>query len=1019
MGGLPVSWFGTSAYAPPSNYVQAVWTTSPDSIYAVSRTSSSVFATPSVFGTDLTPAGFSSSIFGTPTFLLAAQGISVGGIAPPPQTGPNGDRQIPSPWVSFRVRYLTPGGIAIPTNQIATTHVIAFDIQYIDLAGRGPNPWVTGNARVEFAVRYIEPPFIASNIFGSHNVARIQVVAPTGWESSFISENHEFDINLQRIFHHSGEADPTGYGATHIRNQFEVLRPTGWLSQNINFPIIYNLDQYLFVQPYMGTNSDPTQWPPYSPFVENKTRTLGPGGWQSSRFSVIGNIVENTAALLLPPGLDATIWGPDTFIAHRVRYVGPEGWDSFYNTQYTVIFNNAAAVAPQGWDSAQVGAPEQVINLNRTVKHVFPYGGETMGTAFIAFARRFITPSLFYDVPAAFPEVRFNPFPITPVGIPWQGQVGGHEVRIFRREALPKSINVHDPWIGEAIVTNRNRSVGPYGYDQSDFGRPDVQNFIRHIAPEWINPDYFTPPLVTYRTRTVNPTPITVPVFSVIHRIRKDSPDPPSQQRITLNDANGDGQEGDGLGIPPPDMSAPIIKLATLYPAGIDEAAKFGTHKVHTNDITVGFIFEDGLLGVPTLTYTRYVYPTGRASTAAVSQGARMTPWNIYAPQGTERPQGYTPWNTEAHPIGARTPASRNGSSYPWFGDVTVTNQHRGIGPVPRRFPGDNGFDYYPQYGVPTFTLRRRYVYPTGIRSLRFGQIIFLNVPQYVNLDDETNHQGIANAQQWGANQIGFPPVPPDPTKRVYPIGTLMQAIPTTHRVELFNRRVSPTGIPHRGNPQQGLTTPWGTALVGYPRTYVIGMGVQTLWGNNLIEFLNRPVYPVGWVSCTLEDGNFDNFKFPMKVIRVNPPVRVPAIQSEPVFGTCTVSQRVQTVYSRGVDSYNSGNHSVKASSTIGAQGWESLLIGDIDRWEAGKIKAHGDDMSTVGTPHLLHPLRPGGFDSSVVAAPRIAPCVSPVGIPNIAFDGPSVTNPFGCTNRVVSPLPILSNQTVPSPVVA
>ena len=103
-------------------------------------------------------------------------------------------------------------------------------------------------------------------------------------------------------------------------------------------------------------------------------------------------------------------------------------------------------------------------------------------------------------------------------------------------------------------------------------------------------------------------------------------------------------------------------------------------------------------------------------------------------------------------------------------------------------------------------------------------------------------------------------------------------------------------------------------------------------------------------------------------------------------FGTCTVSQLVRTVYSRGVDSYNSGSHSVKAFSTIGAQGWESLLIGDIDRWEAGKIKAHGDDMSTVGTPRLLHPLRPSGFDSCVVATPSIARCVSPVGIPNIAF---------------------------------
>lgn len=194
-------------------------------------------------------------------------------------------------------------------------------------------------------------------------------------------------------------------------------------------------------------------------------------------------------------------------------------------------------------------------------------------------------------------------------------------------------------------------------------------------------------------------------------------------------------------------------------------------------------------------------------------------------------------------------PASRNGSSYPWFGDVAVTNQHRGIGPVPARGNGrPTASTTTRKYGVPTFTLRHQYIYPTGIRSLRFGQIIFLNVPQYVNLDDEANHQGIANAQQWGANQIGFPP---DPTKRRQ-CGQLGN---DTHPDDASRGAAPSSGLsgchPHRGNPEQGLTTPWGTALVGYPRTYVIGMGVQTLWGNNLIEFLNRPVYPVGWVSCT------------------------------------------------------------------------------------------------------------------------------------------------------------------------
>ena len=966
----------------------------------------------------LAPTGFSATLWGTAILQNKNIWTYPGGIAPPSQTAhSNGDRRIPNPWISYRVRSLTGAG-NINTHAVPNTHTVAQWIQYVDLAARGIAPGLVGTGgNIQFRHREIFPAFILGPYWGVTAVKRRIFVEPAGWDSSFISENAELLINTRRVYYYTGEADQAAYGNATVFNwrQDISLHNRGWYDTQWNFPVVYNLKREIVVGPY-ANNVDPTAWPNYSPFVDNKGRVLGAFGHISSRVG-ISSWIRNKADPVFPAGTDMTLWGAGTFIAHRNRTIQAQGWDSSYNERYTVVWNKADVVGPAGvGDTAVFGRPNPVANLNREVKHHSGWLGPEWGLPFIAYRVRSVSPNLFYDVPASFPEVRFNPYPITPVGIPWQGQVGGHEVRVFRREALPKSVNVHDDWFGEPIVTNRNHSVGPYGYDQSEFGRTDVQNFIRYITPEWINPDYFTPPRITYRTRTVYPTTITIPVFPVIHRIRKDSPDPPSQQRITLNDANGDGQEGDGLGIPPPDMSAPIIKLATLYPDGISEV-RFGQHKVHTNNIQVGFIFDDGLLGVPTLIYTRYVYPTGRASTAAVSRGARMTPWTIYAPQGTERPQGYTPWVFDAHPIGKHTLASRNGSMYPWFGDATVTNQHRAIGPVPRRFPNDNGFDYYPQYGVPTFTLRRQYVAPTGIRSLRFGQIIFLNVPQYVNLDDETNHQGIAPSTQWGANAVGYPPVQPSLHRPVYPVGfsaTLWGA----HHVELLHRTITASGIPHRGNPQQFFTTPWGIALVGYPRTCVIGMGVQTLWGNNLIEFLNRPVYPVGWVSCTLEDGNFDNFKFPMKVIRKNPLVRPASTGDVAVFGTCTVSQRVRTVYSRGVDGYNSGSHSVKASSTIGAQGWESLLIGDIDRWEAGKIKAHGDDMSGVGIPRLLHPLRASSFDSCVVAVPRIAPVVSPIGIPNIAFDGPSVTNPFGCTNRVVSPLPILSNQTVPSPVV-
>lgn len=973
----------------------------------------------------LAPAGFSATLWGTAILQNKNIWTYPGGIAPPSQTDPtNGNRQIPNPWISYRVRQLTGAG-NINTFALPNTHNISQWIQYVDLAARGIAPSGVGEGgNIQYRHRTIYPTFILGPYWGVTAVKRRLSVQPTGWDSSFISENAELLINTRRIYVLTGEADQAQYGVAKIFNwrQDISLHNQGWYDTQWNFPVVYNLKREIVVAPF-AENVNPDQWPNYFPFVDNKDRVLGAFGHISSRVGV-STWIRNNAAPVLPEGTDMTLWGAGTFIAHRNRTVQAQGWDSFYNERYTVVWNKADVVGPAGvGDSSVFGRPNPVANLNREIKQHSGWVGPVWGVPFIAFARRFVTPGLFYDVPASFPEVRHNPFPITPVGIPWQGQVGGHEVRIFRREALPKSVNVHTvEWVGEPFVAHRNHSVGPYGYDQSLFGRPDIQNLIRYITPEWVNPDYFTPPLISYRTRTVYPTTVTVPVFSVTHRIRKDSPDPPSQQRITLNDANGDGEEIDGLGIPPPGMPTPAVKLATIYPEGIGEAAKFGTHKVHSNNITVGFIFEDGLLGVPTLIYTQIVYPVGRASTISVSKQARMTPWNIYAPSGDQTPGGYTPIEHYAHAIGKHAPKSANGSSYPWFGDVTVTNQHRSIGPVPKR--GDdptNGFDYYPKWGSATFTLRRQYVYPTGIRSLRFGQIIFLNVPQYVNLDDETNHQGIAPSTQWGENAIGYPPVQPSLHRPVYPVG-FSATLWGTHRVELLHRTITVSGIPHRGNPESPppySTSPWGTPLVGYPRRYTIGMGVQTLWGNNLIEFKNRPVYPVGWNNCSLEDGNFDDYRFPMKVIRKNPLVRPASMGDVTVFGTCTVSQRVRTVYSRGVDSYNSGSHSVKASSTIGAQGWESLLIGDIDRWEAGKIKAHGDDMSEVGTPRLLHPLRASGFDSGVVAAPRIAPVVSPVGIPNIAFDGPSVTNPFGCTNRVVSPLPILSNQTVPSPVVA
>ena len=964
----------------------------------------------------LSPPGLDATLFGTAIVQDAVLYARPGGIPPLNNLGPISGWRIPAPTIDFRTKLVVvtnPPGAGGVSDQTTVTHFV----QWVDLAGSGIDSAGVPEPAIDFRYRTVFPISALSLEWGTAFVHRTTFVSPTGWESSTVPENSELLINTRRVYYYTGAADQAAYGNATVFNwrQDINLHNNGWYDTQWNFPVVYNLKREIVVAPF-AENVNPDQWPKYLPLVENKNRVLGAFGHISSRVG-ISTWIRNKADPVFPPGANMTLWGGGTFIAHRNRTVQAQGWDSFYNERYTVVWNKADVLGPAGiGDVSAFGRPNPVANLNREVKQHSGWSGPDWGTPFVAYRVRTVAPGLFYDVPASYPEVRHNPFPIAPVGIPKLGQVGGHEVRIFRREVFPYAVNVHDPWFGEAGVRNRNVTVTPYGYDQAEYGRATVENFIRYVAPEGFRNDDVPKHLISRRTRELVPLGIAFPSFIQLHRIRNLLPDPPGPQTIDLSKTGASGEVEDGFGIAPPGPLNPptqSIRLNTIYPSWEAPSARFGVGRVWTNALEAKFWQSDGEVGVPTLIFTQYVAAKS-VDPALIRFGvARMTPFTIYAPQGSECPIGYTP-SSSGVAIDAYL-SSPDGSNRPWFGRATVTNQHRAIGPVPYRSGAvQDDLNGRTKWGTAAFTLRRQYVYVDSIRSLRMGFPVLWGVPQFVDLSAGPGSlgNGIPPLNEFGVTDVSTPV-------------ELTQYVDTSDNefvlwgdssVDLKNRTIEPTGIDHEGG--SSGTDPWGDALVGYPRVYYLGMGVQTIWGNNIIEYKNRPVFPEGFLSCSLESWDFENYKFPMKVVRKNPPVRPVGFASSAV-GTCTVSQLVRTVYARGVDSYNSGSHSVKASSTIGAQGWESLLIGDIDRWEAGKIKAHGDDMSTVGTPRLLHPLRALGFDSGVVVAPRIAPALSPIGIPNIAFDGPSVTNPFGCTNRVVSPLPILSNQTVPPPVVA
>lgn len=953
--------------------------------------------------------GFSSSSFGNATAYLDDRLVAPGGIAPPPDTGPNEFRQIPEPWVSFWTRTLLPTGIAAPP--FPTTHAVTHEVQFVDFAGNGLHTWSPGNARIDFVVRYIEPPFIASNIFGVHNIARMQYVTISGWESSFLSEDHQLDINLQHLTHHNGVSDPAEYGDTQVRNQREILRPWSIPAEDPGFPIVFNLTQQLLVQPYMDTNSDPTEWPDYSPFVENRNRVLGPSPWQSSRFSIIGNIIENKADPLYPAGFDATLWGSETFIAYRIRTLPFDGWDSFYSSQYTVVYNDARILAAAGWVSSALGVPTQVINLNRGVTQHSGWLGYEFGTAFIAYAIRTIGSGLFYDVPSGFPTVRLNPYPIAPAGID-SYRTGGHALAIHFNIVYAKSGNVFtNPRVGEPIVENHNKTLTVFPSDQSLYGQARVFNYNTHITITAGDLQVWGAHLIRDRTGRITVAPSAVPVFPVTHRARNVIPDPPAQQRVE--------PEGIFIGLEsqPGIIPSPTFNYISVFPDGLSPGM-FGTPELTTNAIKPGSIIDLAQVGEPTFLFTQFAYPYGVPWPRAGNPGSdgsigesdliahetmpRLSPHTIYAPssdQATAQARLNHPANNP-HAIDAFVFVSDNR-----FGDPIISNYYREIGPVPVH----GSPPYSSRFGNPALDLGLKYVYPYPIRSLRTGLPVLFNVPQYITFEWYGG---------WLSEEIPEPDVDHAVIRYMPSPAGLDATLWGGHNVELLNREVAPAGIPHRGNPQQDLTNPWGVPLVGYPRVYTIGGLDATLWSLvHRVEHRVRSVYPAGWDSFEDTQWRLSDWSDRMRVRRTNPPGGIVGIAPTNGVGVPGVSHYTRTVFGRGPSGYASGWHAVTATAAVAPFGWDSLEVGDIDEWEAGKIKPYGDDLSSMGTPRLIHPLYPAGVYDHAVGDPRVGSSLRLMGIPTIGFDGPSVTDEFGCNTRVVTPLPVLSQQVVSQPV--
>jgi len=777
------------------------------------------------------PGGFPPGDIGAHLVQLRNRNVYPGGIAPNPLTGTNSLREVPSPLVDYRNKYAVPTGISPPTGQFPT-HYVAFYYQLIDPAGQGPGPESLGTAFVAHKTRYVYPDFIASNVFGATTVVRTLTIYPSGFGGESFPTTHLVEDYSNRVQTHSGAADPAGYGGAVVRNARDFIYTTsaGPPDSIVNFPIIFNLRQTLQVKQFQDTDADPAKYGRST--VTNLNRVLTTFGHQDSRFSYYAADVRNGARAVAPTGPDATLWG-NNLIAYRNRNVYPQGFDSFY-TYGTIVHNAARLVATQGIQAGQAGVPT-VFNRNRSISQFFPAGPEVFGTAFVAYRIRTVAPSVFNDVPASLPEVRFNPHPVAPTGIDSYA-TGGAFVYIHRNEVFPRSTNVRPTdAVGEAYVQNRNKTIAPYAYEQTTFGLTSVENYIRNVRPDALPTTVFGPTDISRRTKLLSPQPFSSHVTSVFAQIRNVIPDPPGQQNII---AYGMAPGFDFI-------PTPSLGYQTVFPASIAPPTT-ASPTVRDTNLRPVWSFDDHV-GTPTMVATQFLYPKYIPSLASPGSGESdffstkhcVTPHTIYAPSADQA----TAQAKQNNGFAAEIIDNVLWTVRPYhFGEATVSNRNRTIYPQAAVLASS-------VLGTPSVALKIRRIYPIGSRFVRFGA-------HSLNGAQEVLTSGLEVQHEFGTAAV----VNAYTSPYVYPMG-LDAADYGRPDVDNFNRSVSPVGE---------AQMMFGTASIHPPLRLEVAGFVATRWGGTMVSYRNRFVHPRGF-NAFLSSDHLPGFNDRMRVRLATP----------------------------------------------------------------------------------------------------------------------------------------------------
>ena len=958
---------GTTSYTPPEgNRVALRFGGLPGTIFAVGS-DTSTFGQASIRNrtAQVFAAGWdSSSVSGNlvVTKSLLAVGIPPGSFGTASlynltqEVGPAGRDTFGgfgSAWVSLGTRRLYAG---LGDQSLFGMAALAGGVRWIDLGNRGIDSLAVPAPTVSFLVRQVFPAWFVATLYGRPAVDLTHNVLPTGFGGEQFGQPEvyrpRFIIDMAGL----GIA-ATAWGDHRADLHTQYVAPSGWLaggpteSERFGRAEAYNLTQYIDQLFEVGPD-DGGVFGTFT-YVDNRNKRIGAEGIQPGKFGT-PQIYNNARIITGAPFVEFTLWG-DTLVAPAIRTIEAVGKDTsaWGSPLGNIVYNAARVLAPSGIAPGDVGIPQRVWSNQQTIK-VVGYDQALSGQAMAAFAVRTVAPfSLPEPPPFGNTTVQLLRRPLAPRGIDVAG-FGVPTLEIHFTIIAAKSVLPPVNAFGTGRVWNKTPELGAYGWTASEWGSAAVHNQWERYSFDGWDSAVIGKHLIRDRRQTVAPGGIASLTMSLRSEVRKVTPDPPAQQIVSP------------AGWDTASVSAAAVRTNVIYAVG-DAYSAFGRPSLVSNGILARGIpppYNDSgtQFGVPSMNGTPIIRPKSILAPddpnnpAPSSSLPDVGPRYVWAPRGYPYSTGY--WDERGQQMDEAV-FGENHPERPVFGAPTVTHRNRTL------FAQS---DEYLLFGQAALGLNPQYVRPTGTRFQKFGYPVLNGGGALGTYGFDMSRYGLATLviADYGPKTVG-------------PGGIAAGAFGGAE-VQNCNRALVAQGwdsftVSPPVPPSWPRTSTWvSNAYAPFPF-----MGSEhTVFGTAWVSHYTRQVAPTGWLSQVI-DYTAGSFKDRMRVSKSRSVGSMAGFDAL-AFGTATVQNAWSGVRAIGFSGFAFGLVNLRRQNRVHPVGFDALAVGDVQRWEAGVVKAHGDDMAEMGRAVLSRAVGPSGF-AGAFGVPGVGRPARPLGI--------------------------------------